>query len=666
MAPPDQIAIENPLEDLFKATATEADEDELEQEPQHLFPTDEQVEQLKSIQHRNRLRKARTNIYSSITKMTMNINNVMAGRGKDEWEDLEDRAARANDKLWKFTNDLKNSGFQIPEMENAKVVQYSLEIESLIAKIKVHIRALELGSATCTAATAQAMEPPGAIISPFAQNEAMMRMFSKLDATLTNLVPRKDEPDYRGLKPIEIPSFDGDTSEFHYFRKSFEAAHNHRNLDKTTMALHLKSYLRGPADKLARAYLNNQINETSYDIIWETLERRYGGSYNETASITEQFNELEMMTKLDFKDLERTYDSFKLQSDYYARHDPDSLTNEESLLNTLAKSKLTVELGDKYVRWCDAKKLPRNFDSILKWLNIRYAAALECESQFGNPSSRKSREKRKPHKDSRTRHPESYQDEREGYDGEGEQSESEQIFWIKTENGKFRRFRGKPKFQIPIMDYQTEQTSFEEQSVFHATHAHREPISLQTVVCNVEAKGTNITTVALLDTGTSFTVIDEDFAFENGLKILDQRAGQEVYWVDRLIKKEGFQYKVEIAVSPVDNNKKTSIEAWTIKNLVHDFGIVDWSEHKSDFPHLRKINFPKLPKNPKIVIVFGCDTTRLFTASTVISDETKLDSPVAMRTFLGWTCVGNPTNIKQLKKDPTSQLAKVLLGRESW
>ena len=54
--------------------------------------------------------------------MTMNINNVMAGRGKDEWEDLEDRATRTNAILWKITNDLKNSGFLIPEMENAKVV----------------------------------------------------------------------------------------------------------------------------------------------------------------------------------------------------------------------------------------------------------------------------------------------------------------------------------------------------------------------------------------------------------------------------------------------------------------------------------------------------------------------------------------------------------------
>ena len=667
MAPPGNIAIENPLEDLFKATPTEAEEDELEQEPQHLFPTDEQVEQLESIQHRNRLRKDRSNIYSSITNMTMNINNVMTGRGKDEWEDLADRATRANNNLWKITNDLKNSGFQIPVGENAKVVQYSLEIESLTAKIKVHVRTLELGIATCIASTAQAMEPPRAIIGTFTQNEAMMRVISKLDATLTNLVPRKDEPDYRGLKPIEIPSFDGDTSEFHFFRKSFEAAHNYRNLDKTTMALHLKSYLRGPAEKLARAYLNNQINETSYDVIWEALERRYGGSYNETASITEQFNELEVLMSLDCKDLERTYDSFKLQSDYYTRYDPNALTNEKSMLNTQAKSKLTVELGAKHIQWCEAKKVPRNFNSMVEWLNIRYAAALKSEREFANPSAKKSRERRKPPGDFRTQHPIQEPDERDGYDGEGEQSETEQDLWTKTASGKFRRFHGKPKFhkKFPIVDELSEQTGFKEQSVFHSVSAYREPISLQTVVCNVEAKGTNIPTIALLDTGTSITVIDEDFALENNLKILDQREGQEVFLVDRLIKKTGFQYKVEITISPVDNNKTTSIEAWTIKNLVHDFGIVDWSEHKSNFPPLRKINFPKLPVNPKIVILFGSDTTRLFTASTVISDETNPDCPVAMRTFLGWTCVEKSTNIKQLKKDPTSQLAKVLLGRES-
>ena len=70
------------------------------------------------------------------------------------------------------------------------------------------------------------------------------------------------EKDYRGLKPIEIPNFDGDTSEYHFFKKSFKAAYDYRNLDKTTMALVLKSHLRGQASQYAQNELINEMAGT--------------------------------------------------------------------------------------------------------------------------------------------------------------------------------------------------------------------------------------------------------------------------------------------------------------------------------------------------------------------------------------------------------------------
>ena len=226
----------------------------------------------------------------------------------------------------------------------------------------------------------------GGVAKPITMEE-VANLLSRIVAPPAAPAEPTPEKDYRGLKPIEIPSFSEDTAEYHFFRKSFEAAHNYRNLDKTTMALLLQSHLRGPASRLAQDMLKNNIDETSYDIIWDALERRYGGSYNETASITEQFNQLPVLQTLKFEDLERTFSSFELQKDYYARYDPEALINEKSLLNIVAKRKLAVPLGRKYLRWCREQKVLKNFNTIYDWLKIEYQDSLEAEREFSPVST---------------------------------------------------------------------------------------------------------------------------------------------------------------------------------------------------------------------------------------------------------------------------------------
>ena len=114
-----------------------------------------------------------------------------------------------------------------------------------------------------------------------------------------------------------------------------------------------------------------------------------------------------------------------------------------------------------------------------------------------------------------------------------------------------------------------------------------------------------------------------------------------------------------------ENDLTTRIEAWTVKNLVHDCGIVDWSERKKAFPHLRRILFPKLPVNPKITILFGINTTRMFHSTHTVNNPENENDPVAMKTFLGWTCVGRSDRPMLLSVDPTSQLNKMLFSAHS-
>ena len=800
VAPPPEVPIvENPLENFFKAEPTAEEQDELRQVPVIPRPTEEERTVLDATKYVNQLKRDRTNIYSSITRMTNSINNVMAGRDLDDWKTLEVRAKEANINLWYITQELNKTPFPITDAENQKAAKYGNTIQSSIAKIKAHIQALETGIDACIETTTQALEPEdggaddedGAVGGAAPHDRELMNTLIKLVNNMSKNKPPVS--DYRSLKPVEIPIFSGDTTKYHYFKEAFKAAHDWRKLDKKMLALQLQTYLKGPALKLAQDRLKDKITNDSYDMIWRELEHRYGGSYNEDASITEQFDKLPVLKTLNCKELEKTYDMFQIQQEYYNRVDRLALDNPKSVLNKLAKAKLTVELGGKYVQWCTEKGLPQNFRSMTEWLKVKYEVSLIANREYSHLSDEKfgDRGKARYHYTNPDLEQNSKEDEFSGHrqdekheqtnseDEESEHTDSDVVYWAQSKSGgqmtrvdrrpnfqkKFVHFNERPQqqqrfgnkqtreplklkptdscvlcktfhemskcpkfkdlslsekkliirssvlcyhclstkhfvkdckvnegklcgvrdcklYHHPLihtdrnqMNFEFESSNFdplsesekesiaylfpEQQTNYHV--AQKGAISLQTVVCNVAVKGDNIKTVALLDTGSTMTAIDEDFVFKNDLKILAKRPGQEVYLIDRLVKLEGFQYKVQLTISSVDNNTTTRIEAWTVKNLVHDCGIVDWSERKKDFPHLRKVNFPQLPKNPKITILFGCNTTRLFAASKVIFNEKKMDDPVAMRTFLGWTCLGKSSDPKQLETDPTSQLVNVLL-----
>ena len=800
----------NPLEGYFKAQPTAEEIDQYEAVPVAETPSQQHTEYVDHIMRYNTLKRDRTNIYSSITKMTNLINRVMKNKTIKEWEVLLKKAEETKQILWIITRDLNKVNLKTTKEENMKSLLYQERIEMTIAKITSHIRALMMGIEECIEKTTQALEPEQpqggaasleaqalaqAQASAFAAPIPQMRGAGTDEpitlATLANLlgsVLKREPPpsatadkpvgDYRGLKPIEVPTFSGDTLEFHYFKKAFEAAHDYRKLPKTTLALLLKNHLKGPAGRLAQDEMRNKVDDTSYDAIWEALDNRYGGKFNETMAITESFNKLPMLVALDFKDLEKTCNTFKLQKNYYEREDPSALRSEKHLFNIQAKSKLSVELGNKYVRWCDDKDKLRNFNSLLEWLNIRYQSALECEREFGHPPADRNRDG-KP----RT----NFTDESDDYGHKDDQDEEEGdqnpdlTLFTQAQGGKFQRFNpsktfggfqkpggfGKPQgfnrkperaplqlkptdtcvlcntthemskcpkfkelsmeqrklimrssvlcyhclsskhfvrdchtqegracgvreckgYHHPLLHVDRPQVNFEfdhrqfdplsedeHNSISHliendrprmAHVASNGAISLQTIVCGVAVKNGILQTVALLDTGSTMTAIDEDFALKHEFKVLRQREGQEVYTVDRLVKFKGIQYLVEVLVSSSENDVVTKIEAWTVKNLVQNCGIVDWRDKKKYFPHLRRVRFPQLPADPRITILFGINTTRMFKSTQTVANPDNPEDPVAIRTLLGWTCIGRSSNPEQLTVDPTPQLNSLLFKAHS-
>ena len=849
----------NPLENFFKAEPTAEDTDIYEEMPVVKEPIDRQQQKtVDAVIHYNTLKRDRTNIYSSATRMMNLIQKVMANRPLADWEALLKQALLAQSNLSVITQELNKINVNTSAAENLKSIAYQERISGNIAKIQSHIHALQLGvkegiehtfqalepelprigtadvaaqakanalekarladqaqkiidakakldaqiaqaaAATQATAAASATFPFAAVASggaPPTLPDKLDTLVNMLGALLTRAPPPGGDPftgtgapapasggavlkDYRGLKPIEIPTFSGDTTEYHLFKKYFEAGHNYRNLDKTTMTLLLTSHLRGPALKLANSKLTNKVNDDSYKQVWDALELRYGGSYNEDMNIAEKLNKLPPMLTLEFKEVERTFNALQEQHEYYLRKDPDSLRREQSALNKQAKSKFTVELGNKYLKWCELKGLIENFNSILEWLQSEYKSGLKSQREFGHSTGEKGRKDkdRLNQVDSELQNGSEVSDEETG-------EETDTVLFVKTPQGQFRqvshkqpfrkfqKFGGgggggfkkpgdsKPGFKRPplalkptdicvlcnavhemsrcpkfkelsmpekklimrssvlcyhclstkhfIRDCKYQEGKFcgvrdckryhhpmlhedapqitfeydhnqfdplteeEEQMVAHfieaddntprmAHVAGNGAISLQTIVCNVSTSKGNIRTVALLDTGSTMTAIDEDFAFAHGFKILQQREGQAVYTVDRLVKFKGTQYLVEVIVSSVENGTVTKVDAWTVKNLVGNCGIVDWRVKKKEFPHLKRVRFPPLPEDPRVTILFGINTTRMFRSTQTVCNPDDPSHPIAIRTMLGWTCIGRSDNPEQLTTDPTPHLNSIL------
>jgi hypothetical protein len=222
----------------------------------------------------------------------------------------------------------------------------------------------------------------------------------------------------------------------------------------------------------------------------------------------------------------------------------------------------------------------------------------------------------------------------------------------KTKDGKLCGVSDCPRYHHPLLHRDPREGNFIEDDMRELTPAEIEAgsilhvsapgtISIQTLVCEIAGPNVQrIKTVALIDTGSNVTCIDANLAKELKFPIRAVQRDRIVHLVDRVVKVEGESYLVEFMISAVDDLVSQTLYAWTVPDLAAKTGVVDWSERKKDFPHLKDVDFPSLPENPKIQILIGIDNPHLFVPKKVVSNKARLLDPVAFRTPLGWTCIG--------------------------
>jgi hypothetical protein len=177
---------------------------------------------------------------------------------------------------------------------------------------------------------------------------------------------------------------------------------------------------------------------------------------------------------------------------------------------------------------------------------------------------------------------------------------------------------------------------FESESLLHV--ASPGSISLQTIVVNLTVGGASKPVIALLDSGSQATCIDEDLATRLKLTVLIGSTKRRVDYADRVA--EMNSQLIQFEISSLDGLTTQTLTGWTMKDLASRTGIVDWSKEKLKFQHLKSVPFPTLPKPERISILIGTGYPNLYIASKAVSDSTNASAPVALLTPLGWSAVG--------------------------
>jgi hypothetical protein len=120
--------------------------------------------------------------------------------------------------------------------------------------------------------------------------------------------------------------------------------------------------------------------------MWQLLDERYGGKNVEDAFTLNMFKCAPQIKNGSLKEVERLYDVFAVQHDYYLRNDPNSLDMERSLLFQFAKEKLNSEFSMKFIRFTDNLNCVPNFTALTHFMRTEFLFAQTREREYSHSS----------------------------------------------------------------------------------------------------------------------------------------------------------------------------------------------------------------------------------------------------------------------------------------
>ena len=198
-----------------------------------------------------------------------------------------------------------------------------------------------------------------------------------------------------------------------------------------------------------------------------------------------------------------------------------------------------------------------------------------------------------------------------------------------------------PRAETPHLITEGEQQNITERSMTTVAHNESEVpafVALRTVPVILKNGNRRIEVNALLDDASTRTYLNSDVAAQLGLQGEYQRVTVNV--LNGRV--EAFEtMPVELEVLSVDGQFARKISALTTDRVTGNFRIIDWRKESSKWKHLQGIDFPKQSSaHPIVDILIGINCLDLHYSYKDVQGFP--GDPIARRTPLGWTCVGNP------------------------
>ena len=172
----------------------------------------------------------------------------------------------------------------------------------------------------------------------------------------------------KGLERYKMTKFTGDEKEYEFWKLSFQQSYGARQITDVEKVLYLLRSMKGEPHELCKRFVRYQINQTTYDTIWEVLDRRYGGGTFDKTNM-EEFDKVNPLSGCNLKDLQALIGSFVTVQDYYRKVDANSITQRRSLLSQKARKKLGKKVGSDYPLYSADSGLEDTFNMIMCFVN---------------------------------------------------------------------------------------------------------------------------------------------------------------------------------------------------------------------------------------------------------------------------------------------------------
>jgi|LakMenEpi05Aug10_1017310.scaffolds.fasta_scaffold00182_1 hypothetical protein len=164
-------------------------------------------------------------------------------------------------------------------------------------------------------------------------------------------------------------------------------------------------------------------------------------------------------------------------------------------------------------------------------------------------------------------------------------------------------------------------------------------------------------TTVILDTGSSQTIIDVDFARKLHISLTPQRT-MRVTFVDRIVDVQVRDCQVKLLSQ--DKTQQFVVAARAIENLAGHAVLWPWNRYLHRHPHLEDIQVPKGPASCKGTILIGTDNVELLQALEY-RQTNRSNRPMGLRTTLGWAFMGpDPEGKESLPSDKKIKVVPAL------